>query len=388
MKSFLLSAAKFFILITVLVSCKKEVHNNSELAALTTNPVQAVSGNIVILGGNISNNGGSHISKRGVCWSTSGTPTRLDNNFIEDYFDQIGNFYFQTTITNLEPNTQYSVRAYCENERGIQYGNTLNFLTGELIATSIIHDIETDNALLRGLVNQDNNSSAHVGFVYSTSPNPTINNMSVFTDIVGSAPYEIKVTNLLPNTTYYVRACINLNFNGDVFYGEQQQFKTAGYFGPAGGYVAFDKGEMIYGWRYFEIHPTTLNYDISWTNGGAWGDYGYFLSGTLSQVGLGLDNTSLIASSLTDANCAAKLCNDLSLNGYTDWFLPSSEELLLISNSLRGAGISVGDYAWTSTQYDANQAMTCNYNSSLSTYQIFPRAKILDNLNVYPVRRY
>ena len=260
-------------------------------------------------------------------------------------------------------------------------------MTGEIVSTSIIHDIKTNSALLRGLVNQENNSSASVGFVYSTSPNPTINNTSVFTTIIGNAPYEISVSNLLPNTTYYVRACITININGDVYYGQQQQFKTTGYFGPAGGYVAFDKGETIDGWRYLEIHPTTLNYDINWTNGGAWGNYGYFLSGTLSQVGLGAANTALISSSLTDANCAAKLCSNLILNGYNDWFLPSSEELLLISNSLRGAGISVGNYAWTSTQYDADQAIACDYSSALSGYEIFPRTKNL-NLNIYPVRRY
>ena len=387
MKSVLLSTLKVFFAIFLLSSCKK-LKNDIELAELTTNPVQVVAGNIVILGGNISNKGGSAIFKRGVCWNKTDNPTRLDNNFLEDYYDTDGDFSFQTNINNLEPNTQYYVRAYCENEKGIQYGNTLNFLTGEVVSTSIVHDIETDNALLRGQVYQENSSaSARVGFVYSTSPNPTVNNMTVLTDIVGSAPYEINVLNLLPNTTYYVRAYINLNFNGDVFYGQQQQFKTTGYFGPAGGYVAFDKGETIDGWRYLEIHPTTLNYDISWSNGAAWGNNSSFLSGTLSQFGMGLANTSLISSNLTDANCAAKLCNNLSLNGYTDWFLPSSEELLLVSNSLRRAGYSVGGYAWTSTQYDANQAMTCDYNSTLSTYQIFPRDKFL-NLNVYPVRRY
>jgi hypothetical protein len=179
------------------------------------------------------------------------------------------------------------------------------------------------------------------------------------------------------------------DYNGRYYYSEEKQFRSTGYYGPAGGYVAYDKGEVVDGWRYLEIHPLTLSYNIANTSGAQWGNYGQFISGTLPDFGKGLENTIIIVNNTTQANCAAKLCYNLVLNGYSDWFLASSEEMLLISNSLHLASINVGNYAWTSTQDGINYAYSTTYENATIGYQLFTGyPKSFNNLNVLPVRRY
>lgn len=82
-----------------------------------------------------------------------------------------------------------------------------------------------------------------------------------------------------------------------------------------------------------------------------WGCMGTSVPGAVdSIVGVGLSNTTSIINTCTTANIAAKICNDLVLNGYSDWFLPSKGELDLIysQKSLIG-GFSIYGY-WSSTE--------------------------------------
>ncbi|MDR2188365.1 MAG: hypothetical protein LBE62_09980 [Azonexus sp.] len=53
-----------------------------------------------------------------------------------------------------------------------------------------------------------------------------------------------------------------------------------------------------------------------------------------TQIGAGNTNTALIVATMGSGNYAAKICQDLDLNGYSDWFLPSKDELnMLFKNS-------------------------------------------------------
>ena len=57
-----------------------------------------------------------------------------------------------------------------------------------------------------------------------------------------------------------------------------------------------------------------------------WGCRGTYI-GTSFDMGTGSANTAAIVVGCGDENIAAKVCDNLSLNGYTDWFLPSRDEL-------------------------------------------------------------
>lgn len=74
-------------------------------------------------------------------------------------------------------------------------------------------------------------------------------------------------------------------------------------------------------------------------------------------------NTAAIVNGCGTAGIAARICNDLDLNGYTDWYLPSRDELIemqmKIGSSNNGFS-SFGDY-WSSSQDDANDAIVVSF---------------------------
>jgi hypothetical protein len=76
-------------------------------------------------GGTISDDGGSEIISKGVCWSTNPDPT-LNDNFVESGTG-VGNF--NSDITGLEEETVYYARAYITNEFGVIYGGQITFET-------------------------------------------------------------------------------------------------------------------------------------------------------------------------------------------------------------------------------------------------------------------
>lgn len=73
----------------------------------------------------ISNSGGSEVTARGVCWSTSDNPTIADNK--TNNGAGVGSFTAQ--ISNLVASSTYYVRAYATNNIGTSYGVTLTINT-------------------------------------------------------------------------------------------------------------------------------------------------------------------------------------------------------------------------------------------------------------------
>ena len=96
-----------------------------------------------------------------------------------------------------------------------------------------------------------------------------------------------------------------------------------------------------------------------------WGCNGGLIAGADGlAIGTGNQNTIDIMSGCATANIAARKCGDLDLNGYTDWYLPSIDELTkLYFNIGQGApapNINVGAFAfasyWSSTEIGSNSA--------------------------------
>ncbi len=94
-------------------------------SVITTSPVSSITANSAQSGGNITYDGGSPITVRGLCWNSSGDPTTADNKTEEGS----GTGEFTSTMTGLQPNTTYYVRAYASSDSGTSYGETLTFTT-------------------------------------------------------------------------------------------------------------------------------------------------------------------------------------------------------------------------------------------------------------------
>jgi uncharacterized protein (TIGR02145 family) len=96
------------------------------LPTITTSSPTSVGVDSVVIGGDISNDGGSSIVLRGVCYSTSPSPN-MGNLRTED---GAGTGSFNTVLRGLNPSTTYYARSYAKNSNGVVvYGNEVSFTT-------------------------------------------------------------------------------------------------------------------------------------------------------------------------------------------------------------------------------------------------------------------
>ncbi|MCX6584482.1 MAG: Ig-like domain-containing protein [Candidatus Aminicenantes bacterium] len=106
-----------------------EAHQNQcgavNIPTVSTNSISSITSKSAICGGNVTSNGGAPVTSRGVCWSTSLTPTIADSKTT----DGTGTGSFTSNITGLNPDTTYYVRAYATNSRGTAYGSNMSFKT-------------------------------------------------------------------------------------------------------------------------------------------------------------------------------------------------------------------------------------------------------------------
>ena len=92
---------------------------------VTTSSATNVTTTTATCGGNVTDDGGATVTARGVCWSTSPNPTVSDSHTTNG----TGTGNFTSSITGLNPNTTYYVRAYATNSVGTGYGNEVTLLT-------------------------------------------------------------------------------------------------------------------------------------------------------------------------------------------------------------------------------------------------------------------
>jgi hypothetical protein len=101
--------------------------------------------------------------------------------------------------------------------------------------------------------------------------------------------------------------------------------------------------------------PSDQSIGIVWWNGS------YVTTGaTATALGTGNANTNTIVSVQGNGTYAAKLCYDLVLNGYSDWYLPSKDELnklYLNKTAIGGFGFGAA-YYWSSSE-PINYGVAC-----------------------------
>ena len=244
------------------------------------------------------------------------------------------------------------------------------------VSTFPISTFGFNSATISGAVTFNGGKSVLAkGLCYSKSPYPNISDFVTATD-TGNGSMSYTLNNLDSNSRYFVRAFAQ-NQNG-IAYGSQQEFTTkrtiavGDTFG--GGIVAYilKAGDIGYvqgeqhGIIVSEIHP--INQRVEYGSCGSGLSYPEYqsnimvLDSTKTQRRLlsAIHNMNLINSSCSNISSVTYYVNNWMYNGYSDWVVPSLDDLyaiksnqsiinnsLDINHQLKTGGVQY----WSSTTY-------------------------------------
>ena len=190
---------------------------------VTTSAVTDITATSATGGGNVTDEGASPVTERGICWSTNHEPTTNGSHASSG----TGSGSYACNMTSLVPNETYYVRAFATNGQGTAYGAEVEFIAREgmpVVATLDVTDITATGAKAHGKVsNQGGSTVTERGICWRTEPSPTINGSHAHSG-TGAGEYTVDMTGLAPGTKYYVRAYA-INAQG-MTYGGQEDFTT------------------------------------------------------------------------------------------------------------------------------------------------------------------
>jgi uncharacterized protein (TIGR02145 family) len=193
-------------------------------ATLTTTAATSVTSISVVTGGNITAEGGTPVTARGICWSTSPNPTIANDTTRNG----AGAGLFTSNISNLLGSTTYYIRAYAINTTGVGYGNQVTFTTlapvPPNLSTTAISAVTSVSAATGGSI--INNGGAPItarGVVWDTLTNPLITKNKSINGSINNIFLDT-IRGLAGSRVYYVRSYAT-NSAGTA-YGNEVSFTT------------------------------------------------------------------------------------------------------------------------------------------------------------------
>ena len=345
--------------------------SSSEISSITTNSAKC---SFIV---NELNN--ETVVEQGLCWEITPKPTIANKKIAVT----LGTGTFPTNLTNLNPNQTYYVRSYLKLNTGVtMYGDEKYFITKDILPAtfreSTISNITATSAQVTGSILDNGGSNlSDVGIVYGYSTNPTIQDIRISAG-ASATSFTISLSGLIQNTTYNLRPYA-INSKGVLSYGTNVLFQTKSYSIPESNIGLDFQGGIIA----YILKPSDPGYDAKVDHGiivskidqtfnvkapynpddtGCMWQIGRYINQTTifditnatgSAIGQGKPNTDKIKAIQTSTGrpfAAANYAITFNGGGFTDWVLPSREELKIIYTNKNKLGTFANGWYWTSTE--------------------------------------
>ena len=387
-------------------TCDKEI-NHSKLPTVTTTFPTLEDGKL-FGGGEITDNGGSNITDKGICVADRyniSEPIDLDHCYTSINAGS-GDEAFTVDLTSLYNDfdvyygDQFKIRAYATNKTGTAYGEVISVsLTG--FGTPSVFSISQNSAIASVTVN---GNFQECGFCWSTSSNPSINNSSVVASKVNDH-YRAYLTELQPSTRYYVKAYVKDNYG--ISYSSEVNFVTSqacptsvqDYDGNTYGVVSI--GSQC--WMKENLRTTHLNNGTAITlvqDSTAWANrttgaycyynktnygnlYNYYAVayGNLCPSGWHVPSYDEVFTTLYNALDASNVGGKMKVTGTTYWMSPNTGATNSSGFSARGGGYRPRGYGfrdirksavfWTTTTYSSNSDYAYDFMMSYDAGELY-----------------
>ena len=387
-------------------------------SSLTTRNTSQITKNSVTSGGNITSDGGSTITERGVCWSTTSNPT-INDSKVENG-SGIGSF--TSLVDGLLSNTVYFIKSYSINELGVTYGNELSFKTlCDEPTGSISFDIQRENGVISFNYNYQINSSSNYNIQsIKTSFNDTSNNIYEDEIDINQLTGNSIISNLPPLTFFNniqieitSSECDTVYIYPDVASFQTPALYDVGDYGE-GGIIIYMDPNGINGIAVSEFDAGEGNWACDTTNSPEWDGYstlGNTIEDWEGEIGDGDISSNAITNFLEngtgnsadgyfanfcdciESDKAVEIAENYVVQGYSSWYLPHIKTLDLIYNLYTqgivsnfedaiGCATSIEPLYWSSCGDGANGGFI-NFNTGNIGIGTFGA-----KLNVRPVRKF
>lgn len=194
------------------------VRDPAELPNVTTSNYSSLTYNSVICGGNVTFDGWSNVTSRGVCYGTTHNPTTSGSHTMNGS----GMGSFVSSITGLTQNTIYYLRAYAVNAIGTSYGTEISFMT--LYSNPLVIGQNYDGGIVAYILQYGDpgwTAGMQKGFIAAPSDQSTgiawdmglYNNPATGSALGQGFPNTSSIINAVGSGSYAAKLCSDLVLN-------------------------------------------------------------------------------------------------------------------------------------------------------------------------------
>lgn len=201
-----------------------------DIPTVTTNSITNITASSAVSGGNVTSQGSSAVTQRGVQWSSTSDFASI----LGSTMDGAGIGSYSSNITGLTYSTSYYVRAYATNSSGTSYGSVLNFITSPCpppsVETFSASNITSSSfTLYAGNISLCGSQSITSHTIMFSTDSGFSTSQYIDVSSTSTDNYSVSYSNgggitILPNTTYYYRARIVVN--STIYYGNTLSLTT------------------------------------------------------------------------------------------------------------------------------------------------------------------